>query len=369
MDSFYWTNIYETGLTEVDLQHHSLVDTINKFGDLLIENRVGFADIEQVFEKLVDYTHYHFKEEERLMAQVGIDRRHFADHCKKHHDFLHEVSSMYSGMSEWNLDSAKYLFDFLTHWLVYHILGSDMNMARQIHAIQADTPSATAYENEERARDKATEPLLAALNSLFEQVSDRNKELVLLNQSLEERVAERTKELSEANRRLEELSLTDVLTGLPNRRHAMRSLSLLWKESVQSDSPLVCMMIDADHFKAVNDTYGHEAGDVVLSALAKTLQDSLRNDDIVSRLGGDEFFIICPKTDIENGMNVAKTLRKTVSELCVPTGDGVWHGSVSIGVAAKTSGMKNYDELMKVADQGVYVAKQDGKNCVRTLVR
>ena len=65
-------------------------------------------------------------------------------------------------------------------------------------------------------------------------------------------------------------------------------------------------------------------------------------------------------------MNVAEIIRKTVSELRVPTGDGAWHGSISIGVAAMTPDMKNYDELMKVADQGVYAAKQDGKNCVRT---
>lgn len=226
-----------------------------------------------------------------------------------------------------------------------------------------------AYENEEREGDEATEPLLIALNGLFEQVSLRNKELVVLNQSLEEKVVERTKELSEVNQYLEELSLTDVLTRLPNRRHAMRSLSSLWKESIQTDSPLVCMMIDADHFKAVNDTYGHDAGDTVLFELARTLQDSLRSDDIVSRLGGDEFFIICPDTDIDDGMNVAEIIRKTVSELCVPTGEGTWNGSISIGVAAITVNMRNYDELMKVADQGVYAAKQAGKNCVQTRTR
>ncbi len=366
MKSFDWTKTYDTGLSEVDLQHRCLVDTINEFGDLLIQDQVVFADIEQIFKKVADYTQYHFQEEEVLMTQIGIDKRHFDDHCKKHHDFLHEVTSMYSGLSEENPDAARYLFDFLTRWLVYHILGADMNMARQIHAIQSNVTPETAYKNEERAEDEATEPLLDALSGLFEQVSMRNKELLLLNCSLEEKVAERTKELIEANRHLEELSLTDVLTGLPNRRHAMRSLSLLWKEASETDSPLVCMMIDADHFKAVNDTYGHDAGDIVLIELAKTLQHSLRSDDIVTRLGGDEFFIICPNTDIENGMNVAEIIRKTVSELRVPTGDGAWHGSISIGVAAVAPGMENYDELMKVADQGVYAAKQDGKNCVRT---
>ena len=366
MDSFHWTKIFETGLSEVDSQHHYLVDITNELGAILVLDQVAPDDIEEVFKKLADYTQYHFKEEEMLMYQAGIDKRHFDDHREKHEDFLTEVTSMYSALSEGNPDSAKYLFDFLVHWLVYHILGADMNMARQLKAIQAKVTPAVAYENEERVGDGATEALLVALKSLFEQVSLRNKELVSLNQSLEGKVAERTRELSEANRHLKELSLTDVLTGLPNRRHAMHSLASLWKESIQNDSPLVCMMIDADHFKAVNDTYGHDAGDVVLSELAKTLQHSLRNDDIVSRLGGDEFFIICPNTDVENGMNVAENVRRKVSELRVPTGDGFWKGSVSVGVAAVTPGMENCEELIKVADQGVYAAKQDGKNCVRT---
>lgn len=137
MKSFYWSQTYETGLSDVDRQHHDLVDTINDFGNLLIQDQVAFDSIEQVFKKLVEYTQYHFQEEELLMCQVGIDKRHYDNHCKKHLEFLHEVTSMYSALSDENSDSARYLFDFLTHWLVYHILGSDMNMARQIKAIQS----------------------------------------------------------------------------------------------------------------------------------------------------------------------------------------------------------------------------------------
>ncbi|MCP3893645.1 MAG: diguanylate cyclase, partial [Bacteroides sp.] len=188
-----------------------------------------------------------------------------------------------------------------------------------------------------------------------------------LNESLEEKVALRTRELSEANRHLEELSLTDVLTELPNRRHAIRCLSILWKKALQNDSPLVCMMIDADHFKEVNDTYGHDAGDAVLMELAKTLQHALRSDDTVCRLGGDEFFIICPNTDKKGGMHIAELTRKAVAALRVPTGGEPWHGSISIGVASRLPGMKNFEELMKDADKGVYAAKEAGKNCVKTI--
>jgi hemerythrin len=208
--------------------------------------------------------------------------------------------------------------------------------------------------------------LLEALDGLFKEVSTQNKQLKLLNESLEEKVALRTQELSEANKSLEVLSLTDVLTGLPNRRHAMRLLSSLWGKAEQDDLPLVGMMIDADHFKEVNDTYGHDAGDLVLIDLARTLKESLRNDDAVCRLGGDEFFIICPNTDNDGGLQIAEATRKAVSELRVPTGGEPWHGSISIGVASRQPEMTSYQDLIKQADQGVYNAKEAGKNCVRS---
>lgn len=367
MESFRWNKNFVTGLPEVDRQHQYLVNIINQFGNLLVENEIVFYDIEKIFGKLVDYTQYHFKEEEALMTRISVDPRHLDQHFEQHRNFLQEVTSMYSAISQDNLDPAKHLLDYLIHWLAYHILGTDQNLARQVEAIQSGVKPSKAYKTEERERNKAREPLLNALSGLFEQVSSRNKELIQLNQSLEEKVAKRTRELSDANLQLEELSLTDVLTGLPNRRHGMRRLASLWEESIKNDLPLVCMMIDVDHFKEVNDTYGHDAGDVVLSELSKRLQHSLRSDDTVCRLGGDEFFIICPNTDKNGGMHIAELTRMTVSELRVPTGDKAWHGSISIGVASRTPDMKNYEELIKKTDKGVYAAKQDGKNCVRAI--
>lgn len=203
---------------------------------------------------------------------------------------------------------------------------------------------------------------------VLNQVSSRNKDLLKLNQTLEARVEERTKALSDANLHLEELALTDTLTNLPNRRHALRLLDALWKESIQFNRPLSCMMIDADHFKDVNDIHGHDAGDVVLTELAKALQHSFRTDDIVCRLGGDEFLILCPDTDHDGGMYIADVVLKTVSELKVQTGGSFWNSSISVGVATRAEAMNNYEDLIKLADRGVYAAKQDGKNCVRSEV-
>lgn len=368
MDSFQWGDHFLTGLLDVDEQHHRLVDIINQFGSHLTENDLVLADIENVFNELLAYTKYHFQEEEEMMTEIGIDPRHFELQTTEHNSFLKEITEMHDAISVENPASIQNLLDFLIHWLAYHILGTDQNMARQVKSIQLGVTPSVAYEEEKRNTDEATEPLLSALTGLFQQVSERNKALVELNESLEEKVAERTGELYKLNIYLEKLALTDALTGLSNRRDGMQKLAVLWEESLQKSLPLACLMIDADHFKQVNDTYGHDAGDSVLCELAKTLQHQVRTDDIVCRLGGDEFLIICPNTDKNGAMTIANKVHKKVSELQVPTGHSVWKGSISVGVAVLSSNINKIDDLIKVADDGVYLAKRDGKNCVRSAV-
>ena len=159
------------------------------------------------------------------------------------------------------------------------------------------------------------------------------------------------------------------MTKLPNRRHAIQTLEQLFNEAKLNNKPLACMMVDADHFKEINDTFGHDAGDLVLVKLSQTLVYSVRNDDLVCRLGGDEFLIICPNTDLSGGMILGEIIRKKVAELYVPiTKTNGWHGSVSIGVAELREEMKSYKDLIKVADDSVYVSKREGKNRVSTVL-
>jgi len=246
MESFQWGEHFITGLSEVDDQHHRLVDIINQFGSLLAENVLHIEDVDRLYNELADYAVYHFQEEEKMMSEVGIAPAYLDRHIEIHKGFLDDVKSIYSNLSLDDLDQPRPFLKFLMHWLAFHILGEDQSMASQVRAIQSGMSPLDAYEKMRQERSSATAPLLEALNGLFEQVSLQNKELKQLNDSLEEKVALRTKELSEANQHHEVLSFTDVLTGLPNRRHAMRSLSTIWDESVKNNSPLVCMMIDAD---------------------------------------------------------------------------------------------------------------------------
>jgi hemerythrin len=253
MHVFQWDQNFVTGLPEIDKQHRHLIMVTNEFGRLLSLNDVLTSDIENVYNELVAYTQYHFEEEEKLMAATGVDERHSSYHQQEHQAFLNEVTQMHAAIDSINAETGQALLEFLLNWLVYHILGSDMSSARQIKAIQEGVSAAEAYQTRADDAGKATGPLLAALNNLFKQVSERNKQLVELNQTLENKVTHRTQALSEANQRLDELASTDVLTGLPNRRHAMQRLAQLWDESTNRGTSLACMMVDADGFKQIND--------------------------------------------------------------------------------------------------------------------
>jgi diguanylate cyclase (GGDEF)-like protein/hemerythrin-like metal-binding protein len=366
MESFEWDAHFETGLPQVDRQHHGLVDLINQVAADFTERGEIPDDVDAVFEQLAAYAVEHFEAEEALMAQVGVDPRHIARHAAIHAHFIGEIGTLQRDLDRQDPKAFERLVNFLVHWLGYHILGLDQNMARQIRAIRDGVDPAEAYAREELDQRKAMKPLVRALDRLFEILSRRNHELVELAQSLEVRVEERTRELQRANAKLESLSLTDMLTGLPNRRHAMRTLEALWDEATIRDRPLVVIMIDADRFKEVNDTHGHDAGDLVLQTLARELRHAFRTDDIVCRLGGDEFFVICPDTTLEGGLLVAEQTRARVAALTVDVGEGAWEGSISVGVASRSPEMKTVAALVKEADDGVYAAKDAGKNCVRT---
>ena len=366
MESFTWGTNFETGIQEVDDQHRKLVELINSLGNQLAENDMTYCHVEDLLQELVSYTQYHFIEEGHLMVRYGLDRRHCNQHLTAHKSFIEDVTCMVQQAKKGNSDEGKSLLEFLIHWLVYHILGCDQNMARQIAAIDSGAIPVDAYLAEEKKVSESTEPLLDALNGLFQQVSKRNKELSLLNQNLETIVEERTRELVKANTNLEILALTDVLTNLPNRRHALLQLQHLWKNSRELNSHLACMVIDADGFKTINDTFGHDAGDVVLKRLAHELQHSVRSDDIVCRMGGDEFLIICPNTPLDGALLIAELTRVNIASLRVPAGDGAWSGSISVGVAANSNDISSIEDLLKAADDAVYMAKDAGKNCVKT---
>lgn len=174
-------------------------------------------------------------------------------------------------------------------------------------------------------------------------------------------------ELAVTNRRLNDAALTDALTGFANRRYAMDRMSEEWSVAKRYQRPLSCMMIDIDEFKRINDTYGHDIGDLVLRQVSASLKESLRTQDVVARMGGDEFIVICPDTNLSQVLVCAERARNRVSSATIRSGMLRLRISVSIGVAEVGIEMNGSDALVKVADQGLYVAKQRGRNRVAAV--
>ncbi|MBN2644391.1 MAG: bacteriohemerythrin [Desulfuromonadaceae bacterium] len=365
MNVFRWDAVFETGFSRVDQQHQHLVNLTNALGERIADNSFRAEDLDTLVGELAQYAHEHFDDEEQIMRQAAIDTRHLTHHQQEHANFFKDVTLLCDDLRNSGSTSPRQLFEFLNNWLVYHILGSDKDMAHQIQAMQRGLSAEQAFSEFELTTDTANSYLLRAVNNLFDQVSLRNRQLARLNQSLESKVEERTRELRDANQKLEQLATTDTLTGLANRRFALRQLQLLWLEELEPTRALGCLLVDADHFKEVNDTCGHDAGDIVLRELARQLEYSVRTDDLVCRMGGDEFLILCPAVNGDGLLHLAQQVQTHIHSLNVQVPGGCWKGSISVGAAVRTPEMTMPEELIKIADNGVYAAKKAGRNCVR----
>lgn len=174
-------------------------------------------------------------------------------------------------------------------------------------------------------------------------------------------------ELAVKNRRLQEAAMTDPLTGFPNRRYAIERMQQAWASAQRSGRPLCAMVIDIDGFKQINDTHGHDVGDQVLRQLAAAIKQALRRSDMVARTGGDEFLVLCPETDLAAALVCGEHVRQAVRATRVSAGGMVLGLSISAGVAQSTERTPDPDALIKLADQGAYLAKAQGRNRVASV--
>ena len=188
----------------------------------------------------------------------------------------------------------------------------------------------------------------------------RNDELKKMNAELEALVAARTEELVEKNRQLEVLSVTDKLTGLFNRRKLDELIADELIRSRRYDAAFSIIMLDIDHFKRINDTYGHGVGDEVLVEIAQLLRENTRDADSLGRLGGEEFVVICRNGLPPGGEKAAQKLREVLAKHPFP---GVGRVTASFGVA-----WCRVDDtaatLLARADAALYRAKASGRDCV-----
>lgn len=166
-----------------------------------------------------------------------------------------------------------------------------------------------------------------------------------------------------------EMAVTDALTGLYNRRYMETHLGHLVEHSINRGKPLSALAIDVDFFKPVNDTHGHDVGDKVLQELASRIRDNIRNVDMACRVGGEEFTIILPATELHLAQKIAERIRKSIASKPFSAGPngGTLNITVSVGLSTLTGANDKVEEFLKRADQALYIAKREGRNRVTHL--
>ncbi|MEM7523395.1 MAG: GGDEF domain-containing protein [Pseudomonadota bacterium] len=172
------------------------------------------------------------------------------------------------------------------------------------------------------------------------------------------------REFDAACQELQTLASTDPLTGLANRRHLMTALEKELNRHRRFDEPLSVAMLDIDHFKRVNDTYGHDAGDDVLRAIGHLMVKDLRAYDIIGRLGGEEFAILLPNTDFEDGVGICERLRALIGNMVVDTDAGAIRITSSFGMICTNGRTESARGVLKKVDELLYEAKGAGRNRV-----
>lgn len=170
-------------------------------------------------------------------------------------------------------------------------------------------------------------------------------------------------ELRKLHDRLQKMLRTDELTGLSNRRHFMEFLDKMISLSKRHSHDLSLLMADIDNFKKINDNYGHQKGDLFLKKVGKILKENTRNEDLVARIGGDEFFILLPATGTQKAIKIAKRIKASILEVDMLPNE---KNTVSIGVA-ELKPNDSTESFLKRADDALYIAKENGRNRVESL--
>lgn len=177
------------------------------------------------------------------------------------------------------------------------------------------------------------------------------------------------KRMRDYNMALEDLASHDPLTGALNARAYYRSCDQLIHASQRSNQPFAVLFVDLDHFKSINDRYGHAAGDEVLRVVADTMQTNVRRSDVVGRIGGEEFSIFLPNTSEAGAERLAEMLRQAIEAACPQVDGQTLTITASIGVAAKTFESQTMQVIQQLADTAMYEAKKGGRNRVSTFGR
>lgn len=268
-----------------------------------------------------------------------------------------------NGIEAMNMLLSNHFSIVVTDWVMPEMDGSELCRAIRQHDF-----GGYIYIILLTARDSKTDIIEGLKSGADDYLTKPVDDMELIARlSTAERIIRLEQALRKRNQEIALLSITDPLTRIFNRGYINDHLPIAFKRAARYHQPLSIIIADIDHFKVVNDTYGHQAGDKILIKFAAALKETLRTDiDWVARYGGEEFLVTLPETDLEGAKTVAERLRELTAELSIDTGDKQIKITASFGVAtlSQDSDMKmlNTDELIKTADRCLYEAKEKGRN-------
>ncbi|MBC3273350.1 MULTISPECIES: diguanylate cyclase [Pseudomonas] len=255
--------------------------------------------------------------------------------------------------------SAAVVFALVAYYLALHLSRPIEQLARAAKQVQNNQTGAR-FQLQHPVREIAQ--LGQSIDAMTQSLLGKERELQEANASLEATVAQRTAALTQANAELLSLATHDGLTGVYNRRRFDEKISEYVLLSRRTGRPFALLLIDADHFKRINDTYGHAIGDEVLQQLAQLIQSSVRTTDFVARYGGEEFAVLLPEiAQPDTPEVVAEKIRAAVAQAQFP---GVGQVTVSIGLGLADPADNTHTALIKRVDQQLYQAKAAGRNQV-----
>ena len=236
-----------------------------------------------------------------------------------------------------------------------------LRLCSQVRSLERtrQLPLLMVADLEDRAR--VLRGLDLGVNDYLTRPIDRNELLARVRTQLRrKRYADKLRENVQASI---EMAAIDALTGLNNRRYLEAHLASMLDHAITREKPLILMILDIDFFKRVNDTYGHDAGDMVLKGFANRVKGVIRTADLLCRLGGEEFVVVMPETTLETSQTIAERIRASVEDekfIINSQGDGI-HITVSIGLADRTAEC-DPEQLYKRADRALYRSKNEGRN-------
>jgi hemerythrin-like metal-binding protein len=274
VEVFPWNKNFETGVEIIDEQHKKLVALLNELASTLTQDNQ--IEVTRVFDELAEYANFHFETEEAIWVEYFSDDSWLSSHQLTHSTFLPRVLELKEQDSNQSLDEIiEGIVKFLIRWLAFHIIDNDKRMAFVIQNMQAGLSLEEAKIVADKKMSGSIRVLIETVMTMYDSLSSRTLDLMRerhKRKKVEEELHDANQQLREANRSLEQLSITDQLTGLFNRRHFNSIFMQELKRAYRDTTSLSLIIVDIDFFKRINDQHGHSEGDRVLVQVSRKLK-------------------------------------------------------------------------------------------------